>query len=221
MKKSIALLITLFFIASISIFILKNLNDSNSFMDEVSFDTALTQFKITNNDIQTEVMGLIAKYKDDNETLGEILEITSMGVPFEYGNLSIFITLDYAPILPDCYLSNLKGDNALDTLYNRCDEDLLKNILYPYDFIDIFKGQDIKTQKQLDYLIDEYIISSKDDKMDSVRTQFGYINTADLNITEDKFRCEYELTIANINTKCYFDFNATAKEIETFKLNIF
>lgn len=221
MKKSIALLITLFFIASISVLILKNLNDSNSFMDEVSFDTALTQFKITNNNIQTEVMGLISKYKDDNETLGKILEITSMGIPFEYGNLSIFITLDYAPSSPDCYLSNLQGDNALDMLYNRCDEDLLKNIQYPYDFIDIFKGKKITTQKQLDYLLDEYLISSKDDKLDSVRDEFGYINTADLNNTENEFRCKYELNIANIHTKCSFDFNSTAKEIETFKLNIF
>jgi len=221
MKKSIALLITLFFIASISVLILKNLNDSDSFMDEVSFDTALTQFKITNDNIQSEVMGLIKKYKDDNESLSAILEITSAGVPFEYGNLSIFITLDYAPFDPDCYLSNLKGDNALDTLFNRCDQDLLENILYPYDFIEIFKNKDIKNQKQLDFLIDEYITYSKDDKIGSVREQFGYKNIVDANITEDRFRCEYELSIANINTKCYFDFNASAKEIETFKLNIY
>lgn len=65
MKKSIILLITLSFITVISALLLKNLNDTDKLLKEVSLDSNLIQFKITQENIQNEILDIIGRYSDD------------------------------------------------------------------------------------------------------------------------------------------------------------
>jgi len=214
--KGVALLITLFFISAISLIILKNLDDSNSFMDEVEFDTALTQLKITNANVQDEVIPLMKKYYVDNDTIDEILKITSDGIPFDYGNITLFLSVDEFHY-PSC---GLKGINTMKKLAEACEDSIVDKISYPYEFIDIIKKYDMVNQEQVDWVIDKYLIETKDPNFKKIKNKFGYLSSEDQNGTF--FKCKYNIKVNGLNAECSFIFNVekdNSKAIEEFKLS--
>jgi len=84
-KKSIILLITLFFIITISTIILKNIEDTEKFLDNIARDDSLSQMQITINNIKDEVSKFLRKNKND---IDDILQHSSF-VPFKIKNIDI------------------------------------------------------------------------------------------------------------------------------------
>ncbi len=198
-KQSIVLLITLFFISSISIIILKNLDDSKKFIDSAVFDTTLTQLNISNKNIEEEVKKLINKNKDD---IDNILEITSLGIPLSYHNIDILLTLDdYSD--GNC---NINTISKLKDLRLKC-TDLVDNIEYQDDFIRILNYyKPIENKKQFDFFIDKYINETQDNKINSILDSFSFLDLAD---TQDNryLQCDYEIDYNNIKLKSSFIYN--------------
>ena len=206
---------TLFFISAISLIILKNLDDSEKFIKEVSLDTLLTQLKITNTNVQEEIMNFINKYKDDEEVLEGIVEVTSAGIPLDYGNIGLIVTLDYFNI-PVCYLNNIK---TIEQLNETC-VNTAENISYQYEFINILKQYiPLNNQNQIDYFLQKYINETRDDKISLVKNDFGFIK--DLNKTsETKYmRCNYSVTVDEQINSSEFIFEIGSKKPIYFEYN--
>jgi hypothetical protein len=218
-KKAVVLLITLFFITSISVLILKNLDDSNKFIEEVSLDTTLTQIKITDKNVKNEIKNLIKKYPN-GEKLDTVLEIASSGVPLEFENIKLFIKIEeYIP-------SNLNLNNIskYEDLNNGNNNLIIDNILYPNIFIEQLQEYKkrykqtkqttiFKSQKQIDYFINEYKRKTNDDKIDNIRYEFGYLN---LNNKDNVryLKCNYNININNTIGISEFIFKAGFDNLE-------
>lgn len=200
-KKGIVLLITLFFITAISVVILKNLEDSQKFIPEVSFDNSLTQLNITNKNVQDEVIKLLNDYKAEEEVIDGILEATSLGIPFDYGDIRLTISLNEYNI-KSCNINNIKSTKSLN---EKC-ENIVENILYQYDFVRILKSyQPISNQNQLEYFLDKYIQETRDDKIKFSKDEFETINQKDLNSSR-YIECSYDISISDLNVTSNFIF---------------
>ncbi|MEA2050796.1 MAG: hypothetical protein U9O56_08710 [Campylobacterota bacterium] len=201
-QKGIALLITLFFISSISLIILKNLSDSEQFIDQSSLNSSLTQLKLTKNNIEEEVLGLTSKY---NDNIDELIEVASIGIPFEYGDINISIMLDNY-FQNGCLLSKI---NTQEDLLNLCGETIVENISYSYDFIELLKkyniNNPIKNKKQLEFFLDEYINETKDDKIVLVKDSFNY-EKFDYNESVSYIQCIYNINHQGLDANGEFIF---------------
>ncbi len=187
-QKGIVLLITLFFISAISVLILKNLDDSEKFIDESSYDTRLTQLKITKENVEVEIKNFINKNQDNiKENFVEPLTL-----PFQFGNVNLIIDVSYLGET-SCNINEIKS--VVDIL-KKCGENIAYNILDKHIFVEnlnkLNNDNNISTKEQLDYFIDEYKMSINDEQIDSIKNDFSFI-PKDINATYIK--CDYNVFI--------------------------
>ena len=204
-KPAVVLLVTLFFITTISVLIMKNLDDSNQFIKEVSYDIVLTQLQITNENVRDQMKELIENKEKDE--IDKIIDITKDGVPFNYGNVKLVITLD-DDSKKSCNMSQL---NSVEDFYAKCNQYTIENVGYDYDLIQQIKkykgGSTINTQAQVDFILDKYIQVTKDDRIDEVRDTFGYRDSNNTNIRD--LRCSYKVNVDGYKYKSEFLISVT------------
>jgi len=215
MKKGIVLLITLFFISSISLLILQNLDDSEEFIKNASYDSTLTQLKLTSKNVQDEIINLISKNKDN---IDEILEVSSSGIPLNYGYVDINITLEPYDI-EKCYLNDI---NNINDINNKCNVEIIDNISYPYDFINILKKykKQLSNKQQVDYFINDYKYQTKDANIDKVKEEFGYIKQ-DGNTTNNYLKCNYNVVVNGTKASCEFVFKIASSTPIYFEYQLY
>lgn len=216
MKKSVVLLITLLFIMSISALLLKNFDTTDKLMKNISLNSQLTQLKITHKNIQDEVTSFFYKNKDDKEVLKKIIEITSLGFPFNVGELNIFLTIDYFIDESICNINDIKTQ---EKLYESCDESITQNILYPYDFIYKLnqyqlKYKKIDTKAKLEYFLNDYKSDTKDTKIKDIYDSFSLVTLSEANNTDiDIYNVNYDFTTNDLNVSGNFLFDINTKKI--------
>lgn len=207
MKKAVVMLITLFFILSITLIIIKNLDDSNEFIKEINVDKYFTQLKVTDQNFKDEIFELIKKHKDN---IDDILEVTSLGIPFNYGDLNLTVVLQEYTV-PECYLNDIKKEQ---TLYDICNAETVDQIMFQYDFRELLdQYKPLNSQDQIDYFISEYKQLTKDDQIDEIVNSIGYIkplSASDSNSTDNRyleFTYSGKVQDSNITGKFIFDLN--------------
>jgi len=197
-KQGVILLITLFFISALSVLILKNLDDSEQFIKEVSLDTTLVQLRITRNNIELETKKLIKNYKNN---IDKILDITQDGIPMSYEGIDVIIKLERY----DTSNCNINDINRSTDINNICGEDINNNINYPYDFKEILETlKPIDTQQKLDYFFNKYTTITYDNDIGKIADQFSYLDT---NSSANYLRCNYTIDMLNIEASGYFIFD--------------
>ena len=199
-RKSIVLLITLFFISSISILILQNLDDTDKFLDEVSRDTSLSQIQITIDNVKKEIPDFFNKNK---ENIDEILENTSI-VPFEVGDVNLLLNItEYT--LPPFNINKL--NTAITT-----SESFINNINYKYDFLQLVnKNKPYSNNNQIQQIIDEYIKLTKDSDILNIKDDFTYMK--DANGTKlIKCDCLIDTSKTDCKISFIFDLNKSIKD---------
>ena len=207
-KKSIVLLITLFFISAISILILQNLKDTDDFLDEISFDTSLAQVQITIDNVNQEIPSFLKKNKDNLE---EILESSEI-IPLRYGSVNLILNiLEY-----DVPLFNINKLTPKQT----SSEEFINNINYQYDFLELINKRkkdygSFKNNKQIRQTIKEYMQLTKDNDILNIQDKFTYLNI-DTNLT--LYRCEYSIKVNSINSKVSFLFDLNSSKIQDFSI---
>ncbi len=211
MRKSIVLLITLFFIATISILILQNLKDTDKFLDEISFDSSLSQVQITIDNIQQEVPNFLNKNK---ENIDVILENTE-AIPLQFGNIDILLNIvDYT--LP---LFNINDINST-SITTITDERFINNVNYQYDFLELIKThQPYKNNNQIQQTLKEYVTLTKDTDILKIKDEFTYLKDTN---NSRYIQCNYLLKVDEIDVKVDFIFELNKKSIKEFNIvNIF
>jgi len=187
-SKAIVLLITLFFISAISILILKNLSDSEEFINISNTTTNLTQTNITIYNVKNEVMKLFKDKKDDVDML---LATLPNNLPLSYENIKIQINIK--EIYPD-ELYNLNDVN----LSRNIDSNMSENIDYTHDFFSIIKDKNITNNRQIDFIVDKYISLTKDTKILNIKEKFTYIDFNDSNATY--ISCKYDIDVGGLKS---------------------
>ena len=196
-QKAIILLITLFFISAISILILKNLNDSEKFFKVIQTSTALTQTNITINNIKNEILTLFKKEKNN---LDKVFEFLPEILPLEFENIKSIISINQ--IYPKDYY-NL-NDKLLNT---KIDDEFKQNVNYTYDFFSLIKKRKITNYRQINYIIDEYITLTKDDKITNIQDKFIYFDMNDTNATY--VSCKYDIDVSGLKSHVNMIFKAS------------
>ncbi len=210
-KKSIILLITLFFISAISILILKNLDDTEKFMDNISSQHSLSQIQITMDNIKIQIPIYLKKHTED---IDEILKNTQY-IPLEFANINILLNINKYEI-PNFNINNLTN-NIISN------EEFKNNINFQYDFLQIvnkhLKDGNYTTNHQIEQTIQEYIKLTKDKDILNIKNEFTYFNM-DTNIS--LIQCNYLLKVDDKNYDISFIFDLNSSDIKEFNiLNIF
>jgi hypothetical protein len=189
MKKSIVLLISLFFIAAVSLLIIQNLKDTDSYISEQNSKFAKTQ-----------IMFLINNTKDEiSKTLSQ-----------NQGNdISSYLDVDYPLVVKDALITiRVEEYDKYDiNLLNKKDEkdyENLKKFLEKNGVYDVenFKylmqnNGNIKNYKQRDELLNDFAIQVYDKRILDLKDYLGFIkfDKKEDEKKEDKEILFYELFV--------------------------
>ena len=190
-KKGIVLFVTLLFITALTALILKNLDITDEFIGISSKNANIKQLEISIENINTEVVSMF-KTKGI-KSLPEDIEF-----PFSYGNVEVAIHLEEYD-----NINRYKLDENLTTF----PPDIDRNTL-----MEIVRGKPIITnQRQIDYVIDEYIKQTNDYKILEVAEQFSF-KTIDTNKTN--VLCKYDIDIDGLSANVFFVFDLTDYQMQ-------
>lgn len=187
MKKGIILLITLFFTTAISLLVLKNIDDTDIFIERQNYVLNNTQLLISIKNVQEEIKDILT---DENKNIEDILGEDGISFPVSIEELKIVLSLkNYDRVDVNEIKKSL--DETADTRpvrelfdeYNIYDYNIFEEVYYLR-----VKGNDsIESNKQLDDIINDFIVKSENQKIEKIRNKLGFSSTA-----------KYEL---NINVK--------------------
>jgi hypothetical protein len=214
-KKGVILLITLFFIMAITAIIVKNLQDTEEFIDEVAVNSSLSQLNITINNVNSEIMRVVKKINDEGN-LEDILSSLET-IPLNYGNVKVLINLEEYTNdgKYNLYDANASFIYKLDRFSD--DQMFTQNVIDKYTLENMFMKQKPTNKRQIDFVIDNYIKETRDDVIVNVKENFVY-HTMDTNSTY--INCKYKIDINNIKSDVNMIFAIGGKVVDmdvTFK----
>ena len=206
MRKSIVLLITLFFITTISILILQNLKDTDRFLDNISSDSSLSQIQITIENVQSEIPKFFKKNEDNLE---QILE-NSSAVPLSFGNVDLLLNIEEYE-MPQFNINELNATVTSTSSFSN-------NINYQYDFLELVKAnKPYSSRDQIEQTISEYIKKTKDKEILNIKDEFTYFS--DKNVSK-LIKCDYSIKVGDTSSEISFIFDLNSSVIKDFSLNL-
>ena len=191
MKKGIVLFISLLFIASVSLLILKNLQDTDSYISEQNAKFSKTQIIYFINNAKDEISNILSKQIDR-----EILkDYTNLPFPVEVKDALVILELrEY-----DKYDVNLLKQTD-EKKYEHFKNFLQRNGIYDiYTLKDILiHSEKVSNLKQLDDLLENFEKESYNVDVSSIKDYIGFINYDKKEFTLDDDKKEilfYELFV--------------------------
>lgn len=227
MKKAIILLLSLFFIASLSILILKNLADTQEYLGQKNSQYAKMQMIYILNNVKSQV-GSILTINSKNENEGENLLNDYFNKPFPLKIKDIAVVFTLNPY-EKYNINDLKtnDEEKEESKYRVFKRFLSDNNIYDFDkLVMIFqekvgeKGK-IENQKQLDDIIDTFIVEIKDDSILKIKDRIGFVEYKETETDEENYE-HYELFVdVNYLTnfmKAYYILKKNG-EVESFEFS--
>ncbi len=216
MKKSIILLSTLFFISTISILILDNMNNTNSLLEESNADFINTQAMLSINNYKNEIGKLLIKHKSIVE------EKLPLSIPLNIKNISALISLKkYDRIYDINTIISNKEENNKDikeffSIHN-IDYDSFAYFLKNY-MNSMYKVNKINSFKQIDKIIEEYKKSVDNNDIETIKDSLGFIkHTKKSNL----IFCNLDLKIANKTFASEFIYDLNTIKEDNIKVRNF
>lgn len=191
MKKSIVLLISLFFIATLSLLILKNLKDTDSYLSEQNAKFTKTQILFYINNTKDEISKVFSKNLD-REALKEYV---GLEFPLFIQDAKITMRLEEY----DKYNINLLSEKD-EKKYEFFKDFLIRNDIYDIDILrdNFLENNKIKNSKQLDFLLEKFQKESYRSDIFKVKDYIGFMNYDKKEISQKEKEKEilfYELFI--------------------------
>jgi len=180
LKKSIALLLTIFIIIALSLIINNILKEDEKILSYTSFDKDLAQINLLIKDINSEVLNYLKANGSDIEEdlpVNFPLKINEMKIDFSLTKTNF--NKNYNLVIDNKFLKNLNSNELI-----------LNNIEFLYDFKEIFKDKNITNFYQIDYLIDKYVSNTNDKKILKIKDLFIYPK-----IKNSIYKLGYEINI--------------------------
>jgi hypothetical protein len=199
-KRGVVLFATLLFIIALSILIVKNLAITDGFINTTAKNSNIKQLELSIKDINGEILKLF-KDKDSG-----ILNDFPPTIPFSYGNIDVELSLE--PYSQKTYKLDKnfssKFDGDLSYYVN-------KNAL-----LEVIGDKNITNQKQVDFIIDEYIYKTNDYRILEIEDRLTYL---DLNQT-NYISCKYALDIDGLRADVEMIFEPNKNKVKPEKLEI-
>lgn len=204
MKKSIVLLISLFFISTLSILIIYNLEETNKFITQSHDKLSKKQSVLLMNNLQKEVSSKIKENK--NSVLDTIDKGLIENINLSIENMQIIFSLiPYDKVnLNDLIVENKKIVQETSSILNSYE-------IYNIDFLKSrIKINNIKTTKQLQFLIKAYAKENADETIYKMKSLLGFLDNKN----------SYELKIGlDNNISSYYIINDKG-EVKYFEYSI-
>jgi len=220
MKKSIILLITLFFISIISLYILSNLADTGKLIKRSSYVTNITQIQISMENIKEQLINLNKKNPD---LLSSLFSSKSNGLSFNLAYKNIKATIFLSKITDEDMIysdiNKLAEGNAQSLKYYK--NLFQENHVYNFgDFLQILKEYKIKylkvtNFKQIYYIIDKFKRITNNNDINKIKNQF-YIFDENSNV----LKCQINVKVSDLLAKSTFLLDTKSGEIENYKFLI-
>ena len=180
MKKSIVLLISLFFIATVSLLIIQNLKDTNSYINEQNSKFTKTQMMMYLNNAKDEiarVLKLVVEQNSDENKQREVLK-DYVGVNFPIIMQDAKITIRFEEY--DKYNINLLKEKD-EKKYEYFEDFLVRENIYDFERLeDIFsENNQVKNSKQLDFILEKFEKESYNTDIFKVKDYIGFIDGYD------------------------------------------
>jgi TusA-related sulfurtransferase len=207
-KKSIVLLITLFFISAISILILQNIKDTDKFLNNVAYNNSLSQILITMDNIKNDIPKFLKKNKND---IDEVLEYSS-SVPFKVGDVELVLNITEYKLPPFRI-------NELNTSVTSSEE-FVNNINYKYDFLQLVNKNKkeyggYSNNNQIKQTIDDYIKLTRDKDILKIQDDFTHINYKK---GIKLIQCSYTIKVNQLNCEASFVLDLNHSTIKEFNI---
>lgn len=167
MKKSIVLLISLFFIAAVSLLILRNLEDTDSYINEQNSKFTKTQIIFLINNAKDEVSKILSQNQGN-----DISSYLDVDYPIVLKEALITITLEEYDKY-DINLLNKKDEKD----YENLKKFLEKNGVYDMENLKYLmqNNENIKNYKQRDDLLNDFAIQVYDKRILDLKDYLGFI----------------------------------------------
>ncbi|MFA7083936.1 MAG: hypothetical protein WC141_05310 [Arcobacteraceae bacterium] len=229
MKKSIVLLMSLFYIAAISVLILKNLEDTDSYIGKQNSKFAKTQILFLLDNIKQEVSRAIKASNEADIKEDYLSDYYNILFPLKINDIDIsFILKPYSKV----NINVLK--NKEYEKYKDLNDLFTDNRIYDFDyFIQIYRqkvdlylkdsyNNEIANQKQLDEMIDLFVKETYSDSILEIKDKIGFFDFNTEKAQEEKRYDYYELTV-KINylkefVKAHYILNKEGK-VENFEFS--
>ncbi len=174
MKKSIVLLISLFFIAAVSLLIMKNLEDTDLYLSEQNSKFSKTQIMFLLDNTREEIKGILASIvKDvDEDKQREVLkDYVGVNFPIIMQDAKITIRLEEY----DKYNINLLKEKD-EKKYEYFKDFLARENIYDFERLqDIYsENNQVKNSKQLDFILEKFEKESYNSDISKVRDYIGF-----------------------------------------------
>ncbi|AXH12183.1 hypothetical protein [Halarcobacter bivalviorum] len=207
MKNGIVLLVTLFFIIALSVLVIKNLDDTDKYLQKNEYISNSNQLLINIKNTQIEVSKLLktksSSFEDDD---------LNVSLPLVSKDLKIsFYLRKYDKV--DINSINIKDNNELHNLFENYN-------VYNYDyFVDIYKQilnekkiSKITSSAQLDYVIDKFKIKTEDIQIKTINDMIGFLENKDL------FELNIDAKYFDTKLKAYYILSKTG-EVKYFDIS--
>ena len=191
MKKSIVLFISLFFIATLSLLVLKNLKDTDSYLSEQNAKFTKTQILFYINNAKDEISKVFSKNLE-REALGEYV---GLEFPLIIQDAKITMRLEEY----DKYNINLLTEKD-EKKYEFFKDFLIRNDIYDIHILrsNLLENNKIRNSKQLDFLLEKFQKESYTSDIFKVKDYIGFMNYDKKEISQNEKEKEilfYELFI--------------------------
>jgi hypothetical protein len=200
MKKSIVLLISLFFIAAISALIIKNLDDTDSYISEQNSKFSKTQIIFLINNIKDEVSNVLELNDTDEDRKKDyIKKYYGVELPLEIENAKITFKLvpytkENINMLKESDIKNQK--DLIELFYNNNVYD------FPY-FLEIyrerkekyFKNDNMNSYKQIDEILEDFMKKTYSNNILKIKNRIGFFDFDQDKAENDEKYDYYELFI--------------------------
>ncbi|WP_321314840.1 hypothetical protein [Halarcobacter sp.] len=212
MKKGVVLFITIAFVTIISIFILKNLDNTDKYLENQNFIVSNTQLLISIQNTQEQVSKILVNNKNTvDKFLEDTLLDSSIPLKINIEDLKIDSTFNrYEKV--DINTLSKDDKSEINKLF------MDNNIFNFYLFLDIYteilqrSNKNITNRSQLYDIINTFTIRDESSEIEKIINDLGFIDGEDL----------YELNVnaeyLNAKAKAYYILNKSG-EVEYFDIS--
>lgn len=209
MKKSIVLLISLFFIAALSILVLKNLDDTNSYLEEQNSRFNKVQTLVLIENLQKQISDIFMNYEDKIESILE--SQLQEYFPLKIENINMYFKiLPYEKIDINKLLS--KNETERKEINKFFEDNDVYNTSVIKDLLVLKNVEKIISNKQLDDIIDSFIKETYDDRILDIKDEIGFLSD------EKLYELFIKVDFLNEFVKAYYVLNKKG-EVRYFELS--
>jgi hypothetical protein len=192
MKKSIVLLISLFFIAAVSLLIMKNLEDTDLYLSEQNSKFSKTQIMFfldnTKDEIVTVLKQISEQYSDDKTKQREVLkDYVGVNFPIFMEDAKIIMRLEEYDKYNINLLKESKDKEADAEKYKYFKDFLARENIYNFeDLQDIYsENNKVENSKQLDFVLEKFEKESYKTDISGVKDYIGFQDYDKKEITQN------------------------------------